>query len=67
MPERPDRADLESRSMPARSFPQGVHGSRLTQEQLEAAERTRAYHLRKLQGGTMGAERHSDSAVLSEA
>ena len=47
MADRPERTDVERGTMlPLQAW---MHASRLTKEQLEAAERTRAYHLRKLQ------------------
>jgi hypothetical protein len=48
MADRPEYTEFESG--PMLSFPVWTPASRLTKEQLEAAERTRAYHLRKLQG-----------------
>jgi hypothetical protein len=39
---------------------------RVTKEQLAAAERTRDYHVRKLQSLVIGSERGGDAGVRSE-
>jgi len=65
MAEPPEHADLESGQV--FGLPIWTHSSRLTKEQLEAAERTRAYHLRKLQGDGVFVERGTDGGARSEA
>jgi len=47
MAERPEYSEYDSAATPV--MPTWATGMRLTKEQLEAAERTRAYHLRRLQ------------------
>jgi hypothetical protein len=47
-------------------MPAWARGARLTQEQLAAAERTRDYHVRKLESRAGASERSRDSAPRSE-
>jgi hypothetical protein len=47
-------------------MPAWARGARLTKEQLAAAERTRDYHVRKLESRAGASERSRDSAPRSE-
>lgn len=61
----PERTEYEASTPPA--MPAWARGARLTREQLAAAERTRDYHVRKLESRSAGsAERGGDSGSRSE-
>ena len=64
MAERPEPNDPEISLMPG--MPQWATSMRVTKEQLEAAERTRAYHLRQLQRRMASGESSNDSGARSE-
>ena len=64
MAERPEPKDPEINLM-AR-LPQWAKSMRVTKEQLEAAERTRAYHLRQMQRQMMNGEQSHESGTRSE-
>jgi hypothetical protein len=64
MAERPEPNDPEISMTPR--MPTWATSMRVTKEQLEAAERTRAYHLRQLQRQITSGERSNDSGARSE-
>jgi len=61
MADTPEQTDLD-----ARLLPEWATTMRVTKEQLEAAERTRAYHLRQLQRQILRAERSNDNTAHSD-
>lgn len=63
MADRPEHTEYEPFTPLA--LPAWARDARLTKEQLAAAERTRDYHVRKLQSRVNG-ERSGDSAYRSE-
>ena len=61
----PERTEYEAFPTPA--MPAWARGARLTREQLAAAERTRDYHVRKLESRSAGGtERSGDSGSRNE-
>jgi len=64
MAERPEHSEYDSAAMPV--MPTWAADMRLTKEQLEAAERTRAYHLRRLQRSIARSE-HGDDGSASHS
>ena len=63
MPDRTERSEFDTYVPPA--LPAWARSARLTKEQLAAAERTREYHVRKLQSQASG-ERPRDTVARSE-
>jgi hypothetical protein len=64
MADAPERTEFEPFAPPA--LPAWARGARLTKEQLAAAERTREYHVRKLQALVNGRERAVETPARSE-
>ena len=64
MVNRPETAELDAAASPPRSF--WGRDMRLTKEQLAAAERTREYHVRKLQSQLSASEAGDESAPRQE-
>ena len=64
MPDRLEHTEFEP-FVPT-SLPAWARGARLTKEQLAAAERTRDYHVRKLESQVKPSERAGETAARSE-
>jgi len=64
MAEHPEYSEHDSAATPV--MPNGATDMRLTKEQLEAAERTRAYHLRRLQSSIARSD-HGDELSASHS
>lgn len=58
--------EFEFDTQPMAVLPEWARGMRLTKEQLAAAERTRDYHLRRLQSQLGSSERETSSGSRAE-
>ncbi|HJV59461.1 MAG TPA: hypothetical protein VJ743_00890 [Albitalea sp.] len=61
MTDRPEHKEIDA--APSTAMPAGARGTRLTREQLAAAERTLAYHLRRLQRNVVAGETETAAAT----
>jgi hypothetical protein len=64
MADKPQRSDADLATVPL--MPTWARSMRVTKEQLAAAERTRNYHVRKLQSQIAAGERVNEPGTRSE-